>query len=587
MMRFPAAACMLVLMSCASQQHPGETPPGAGAQDAAFEALVKKTVDRYLELNPESATRLGDHRFDGRWSRFGGEGEKEQRAFIAETRAALAAIDAEKLGPAARIDRAILEDQLGAWTLFLDRIHPWTNDPLFLTTTVGDGFDPLVTRDFAPHAQRMESLRQRLEGLPAFLTAAKASLQRPPRVRTETAIQQNEGLVALVEHGLAGDFAKEPSQRAALEDAAQKAAAALRDYGAFLKNDLLVRSDGDFRAGADLFKAELRYSLGAEVPADELYAAAKQVLAKTQDEMVATALDLWPELFPGQPKPAPKTHEDRMRVVKAALDKLAEDRPTNATIIDEAKKVTAAETAFVRAQNLMEVPDEPLRIIEVPEYRRGIAVAYCDSAGPLEAKKETFVAISPTPSDWPPERVTSFYREYNRAMLAELTVHEAMPGHFLQIAHANRFKSLVRSVFGSGAFIEGWAVYGEWLMAKHGFGGARVRLERQKMLLRVAANAVLDHDVHAGQMSREDAMKLMMEEALQEEGEAAGKWKRAQLTSAQLSTYFYGFYEIMKIRDRGERQPGFAERAFNDKLLSFGSPPPRFLANLMFGDALK
>src|SRR5262245_4546351 len=128
-----------------------------------------------------------------------------------------------------------------------------------------------------------------------------------------------------------------------------------------------------------------------------------------------------------------------MKVVKAALDKLADDRPTNLTIIDEAKKLIADETTFVRSKNLVEVPNEPLRVIVVPEYRRGVAVAYCDSAGPLEAKKETFVAISPTPSDWPPERVTSFYREYNRSMLAELAIHEAMPGHFLQIAHGNRY----------------------------------------------------------------------------------------------------------------------------------------------------
>jgi uncharacterized protein (DUF885 family) len=584
MMRFLSFACMLVLVSCAATQTPPTAP--AGAEDAALDAVVKKAVDRYLELSPESATRLGDHRFDGRWSRYDAEGDKTQRAFVADTKAALAKLDSAKLSLPSRIDRAILEDQLDVTLLYLDRLHPWTDDPLFFTVAVGDGLDPLVTRDFAPHAQRMESLRQRLEGLPAFLTAARESLQHPPRVRTETAIQQNEGLVALLEGGLAPDFAKEPAQRAALETAAQKAAAALRDYGTFLKNDLLPRSDGDFRRGEELFKAELRYNLGAAVPAEELYAAAKSVLAKTQDEMLATALELWPELFPGQPKPDPKTHEERMKVVKAALDKLADDRPTNTTIIDEAKKLTDAATAFVRAKNLVGVPDEPLHIIVVPEYRRGVAVAYCDSAGPLEAKKETFVAISPTPSDWPPERVTSFYREYNRAMLAELVVHEAMPGHYLQIAHANQDKSLARSVFGSGAFAEGWAVYGEWLMAKHGFGGPRVRLERQKMLLRVAANAILDHDVHAGQMSREEAMKLMTEQALQEEGEAAGKWKRAQLTSAQLSTYFYGFYEIMKIRERGEKLPGFAERAFNDKLISFGSPPPRFLAPLVFGDPL-
>ena len=207
--------------------------------------------------------------------------------------------------------------------------------------------------------------------------------------------------------------------------------------------------------------------------------------------------------------------------------------------------------------------------------------SYCDSSGPLEQKPWSVYAISPTPKDWSDKRAQSFYREYNASMLAELTVHEAMPGHYLQAMHANKGKSDLRAVFSSGPFVEGWAVYGEWLMAKYGFGGPRVRMQRQKMTLRLAANAILDHDIHAGKMTEKEALALMTDEAFQEEGEAVGKWNRARLSSGQLTTYYYGFTELLKLRMQLEKAPGFTERAYHDKLLGFGSPSIRHIRALM------
>jgi uncharacterized protein (DUF885 family) len=168
-------------------------------------------------------------------------------------------------------------------------------------------------------------------------------------------------------------------------------------------------------------------------------------------------------------------------------------------------------------------------------------------------------------------------------MLAELTVHEAMPGHFLQLMHNNRFPSQLRAVLSSGPFVEGWAVYTEWVMAKYGFGGPKVRLQQQKMILRLSVNAILDHEVHAGALDEKGALDLMMNEAFQEEGEAVGKWKRARLTSAQLTTYYYGFTEMMALRSELDKQPGFTERAYHDKMLSFGSPSMRHIRAIMTG----
>jgi len=242
-------------------------------------------------------------------------------------------------------------------------------------------------------------------------------------------------------------------------------------------------------------------------------------------------------------------------------------------------------TEFVRNKDLVSLPEEPVKVVVMPEFKRGVAVAYCDPSGPLEKRGETFFAISPTPSDWSTARVESFFKEYNNHMVQDLTVHEAMPGHYLQLAHSNHFRAptLIRSILRSGLFAEGWAVYAERLMADNGYGGPEVRMQQLKMRLRMILNAILDAQIHAGTMTEKQAMALMIEEGFQEEGEAAGKWRRAQLTSAQLPTYYIGNLEIEAIRKdylvkHGSRTP---ERAMHDAMLSFGTPAPKYVRELL------
>ena len=557
------------------------TPP---APDVRFEQLASDFLAQYLVLNPVHATELGDHRYDGNWPAVDAEGLARHRAFISEFRARLAGIPQDSLSPQNRVDAAILANRLALGAFTLDELRPLQTDPLGYAQLIGDGLDPLVTRSFAPLAERMESLRLRLAGIAVLVAAAKQNLENPPKIHTETAIQQVHGLISLVEEQLPVEFAKVPHKKADLEAAAKNASRALRDFEIFLRDDLLSRSDGDFRVGPTRFERKLGFVLHDDVDPDALHRDARTLLSKTRDDMVVTATALWKERHPMRPVPPTTSEAQKNRFLRSVLDEVASDHPSNDTIVDEARKLTRDATEFVRKHDIVRVPDEPIEVIEMPEYRRGIAVAYCDSAGPLEQKRETFFAISPTPASWTKKRAESFYREYNRAMLGDLTVHEAMPGHFLQIAHANQFEGKVRSIFYSGPFVEGWAVYSEWVMSELGFGGLATRLQRQKMVLRLAANAILDHELHAGSMDEKAAMDLMMNQAFQEEGEAAGKWRRAKLTSAQLTTYFYGFTRMMAIRQRAEQQPGFSLRAFHDKLLSSGSPPPRYIGFLIFGD---
>jgi uncharacterized protein (DUF885 family) len=555
-------------------------PGGAQSADQVFEAFAQRFLDEFLQRQPTVATHAGDHRHDATWPDISAQGDASARKWLEDTRAALAGLPREGLSEQNQIDAAILDDQLRFGLFSIDELKVRETDPVSYTTLISGGLDPLVTRSFGTKEQRMASLLGRLDGIPAIVAVARQRLGHPAKVYTETALEQNKGLIALVETQLPTRFAEVPDLKDKLGASAAKAVAALRDLQSFLEKDVLPRSDGSFRIGRERFAKKLAFALGDDIDVDTVAANARALLVQTQAEMVDTAKQIWADDKMGK-LPRLDTPDQRKAFVKQVLDHVAQDRPTNETILADARRWLDKATEFVREHDLVRVPDEPIAVIEMPEYRRGVAVAYCDSSGPLEATPQTFMAISPTPSDWPRPRVESFYREYNQAMLTELAIHEAMPGHYLQLMHNNKFKSKVRAVFASGPFVEGWAVYGEWVMAQKGFGGPRVKLQRQKMVLRLTANAILDHDIHTGDMDEKAALALMKNEAFQEDGEAVGKWKRARLSSAQLTTYFYGFSELLKLRRVAETQPGFTERAYHDRLLSWGSPAMKYLRRLL------
>jgi uncharacterized protein (DUF885 family) len=302
-------------------------------------------------------------------------------------------------------------------------------------------------------------------------------------------------------------------------------------------------------------------------------------LRRTQEALYETALPLYRGFLPKGDT------TDKNTVIRKVLDKLAGSHPGNENIVERATGDLQKATEFVRAQNLVTVPSDPVKVIVMPEFQRGVAVAYCDAAGPLEKNGQTLFSISPTPKDWTKERTVSFFREYNDYMLQNLTIHEAMPGHYLQLAHANQFKAptMVRAIFSSGTFVEGWATYAEQLMAEKGYGGPEVRMQQLKMRLRLIINAMLDQKIHTQGMTEKEAMDLMKNEGYQEEGEAAGKWRRACLSSTQLSTYYVGNIGINDLRTAYEKKfgPSTGLKTMHDALLSFGSPAPRYLMDAL------
>jgi uncharacterized protein (DUF885 family) len=555
----------------------------ATPEDDAFQKIARDYVEDLLRTHPEYATELGDHRFDGQLTDYAPETRTRALTNDRQFREKLERFtDITKLSGPNQIDIRILRDNIDGDIFDLEELKEAEWNPLVYNQSLANGLYLLVARDFAPAEQRVASLRKRMEGIPKVIEQAKKNLQHSPRVYTETAIEQAQGAIGLVRQELAPLLDQAPKAKKDLAPLQEKTAKALEEYKGWLEKDLLPRSDGDFRIGAEKFRKKLRFTLASDLPMEEIMKRARADLNQTQTAIYETALPLYKKYFPTADD---ATLQDKKKVTSEVLAKLAEQHPDDKTIVGDAQKVVTEATDFVKSHNLVTVPQKPLDVIVMPEFKRGQAIAYCDSPGPLEKNGKTFFAVAPTPKDWSPERKASFFREYNNFMLRDLTVHEAMPGHYLQLAHANDFRAptLVRAIFQSGTFIEGWAVYAEQVMAESGYGGPEVKMQQLKMRLRVDCNAILDQSIHTANMSEKEALDLMMTEGFQQEGEAVAKWKRARLSSTQLSTYFVGVTEHLDMRDRAKAKAGadFELKKYNDNVLSFGSPPVKYVRELM------
>jgi uncharacterized protein (DUF885 family) len=546
-------------------------------EDQKFEGLASNYIQKLLEMNPEWATGLGDHRYDSRMGDYSLAGVDADRKFTRVYLDSLGSIRADQLGSVNRIDYEILKTNLQARLFGIDTLREYEWNPQ--TYNPGGAIYALIARDFAPLKERLGSVKGRLQEIPKVVAAAKANLKNPTKIHTETTIGQLAGTISMIRDELSTFVEHVPEMKADFASAQTEAVKALEEYAGWLKTDVLPKANGDFRIGEEKFRRKLYYSLESDFTKEQVLARAENDLKATEDAMYETAVPLYKKFFPGNTGAAKLP--DRRAVIKAVLSKLADSHPTNESIIDMAKADLKAATDFVRSNNLVMVPDEPVKVMVMPEFLRGVAVAYCEAPGPLEKNAETFYEISPTPKDWTKQRTESFFREYNNDMLQNLTIHEGMPGHYLQLMHANRFKAptLVRAIFSSGTFIEGWATYAEQLMAEKGYGGAEVRMQQLKMRLRLIINSIIDQKIHTAGMTEKEAMDMMMNDGFQEEGEAAGKWRRACLTSTQLSTYYVGNMEINGLRKAYEaKHPGTADaRAMHDALLSLGSPAPKYV----------
>jgi uncharacterized protein (DUF885 family) len=534
-----------------------------------FAVLAGEYLDDLARRHPDAATGLGDHRYDDRLPDRSGPGLAAERRALDGFAARLAALEGGTLTPELHVDAAMLSDSVARRIFELDELREHAWNPLLANP--GSAIYDLLARDFAPLPDRLASVAGRLERVPENLAEARASLGAMPKVHIETAITQFGGTIKLVTEEI--DAALQKAGGSAAVDAARPAAldalTTHRDWLAAKLADPAPAGFADPRIGPERFARKLSLTLSAAADPDTILTRAEADLDRITGQITEVAAGLG-----GTPR--------------EVLGRLAADAPEERTILRFCAGALAAQTAFVRDHDLVTLHDDPIEIIDMPEVNRGVAVAYCDSPGPLEtAPLATFIAVSPVPGDWTAERKASFYREYNRHLVHNLMVHEAMPGHYLQLGHSRRFSggTQLRAALRSGSFIEGWAVYAEELMADHGYPGEgdprSVRMQQLKMQLRTTINAILDARVHAHGMTEAEAMALMSDRGFQEEGEAAGKWRRALLTSAQLSTYYVGYTEVSDLAAELRAAPGQTDRTVHDSMLAHGSPPVRLLRTLL------
>jgi uncharacterized protein (DUF885 family) len=563
-------------------------PPAAAAadsEDAKLTAFFRAYLDREFAAHPLAATRAGDHRFDHLLDDLSPQARARDKERIKATLADLPKrIDKAKLSRDGQIDFEILEHDLNYALWQIENARPFEQDPRVYNDYTTDSVFVLLTQSTLPKERNVENATKRMAFIPKIVAAAKEGLKDPPEVFVRTAIRQNKGAIAFYESGLF-ELTGETPGLSELREASKPVVAALKDYQQFLESDLLPRAKGDWRLGKERFYRKLELELDAGLSADEVLAEAEKEFARVEREMYVIAKQMWGRRFPGKALP-PDDEEGRRETIRRVVADVGKEHGRPEDLVRDAKAAVASVKKFIRDNDILRLPEpDRCRVEEMPEFLRGNSTAYLNPAPPLDAKAHSYYAISPPPRHWDERTVASYLEEYNSHMLHVLTIHEAYPGHYVQLEYANRNPSLIRKVLYSGTFTEGWAVYTEQMMLDQGYGGGdlALRLNQLKFYLRAVANAILDHKMHCTQMSDEEVMTFLTKRCFQSEGEARLKVIRAKQSSAQLSTYFVGRTAFYRLRQAVEREQGdrFELGRYHEAVLAHGTLPVKYLPELV------
>lgn len=552
--------------------------------DSAFVSLANKYFAWHFSVSPVSATYAGIHDYDGRLNDMNpstlAEEERTTRMYLDELRR----IDPSGLSQVHYYDYLILKNRLERSIFMQEEIRSWERSPLVYTDITGSAIRSLLSREFAPWDVRLGNVILRLRQFPRLLEQAKDNIKSSPGVFTEVATKQNAGCISYIETELAKAAEYAPGLRDSVKAASAIAIEALQAFGEFLERDLLPRSDADYRLGKKLYDKKFGYVLDSDVTPEELVAQAWKRYAEVRAEAIELSRELHDELFQGH------THgndpSDDEEIAREVFAEIAKDHVKAEEQLAQCKGFLITLEDFIREKDLITLPvDEKLEVEWTPEFERGVAAGGLESPGPFERNLKSFFYVAPAPEDWSAEQKESYLREYNDYMQQIFCIHEALPGHFVQGWYENQFPSLVRALLGSGPFVEGWAVYSEQMMLDAGYADydAKLQLSRHKWLLRVIINTIIDVGLHTGSMSEEEALDLMIHGGFQEESEARNKIVRASVSSVQLTTYFAGVEGVLEIERLYRKKVGdsFNQKAFNEKLLSFGAPPLRLLKKMM------
>ncbi|PHX84580.1 MAG: DUF885 domain-containing protein [Opitutia bacterium] len=557
------------------------------AADSPLETFFRRYLDERFALHPTEATALGEHRFDDRMDDLSPAALEKSLAHLKQSRARLhKEIDRAKLSPDERINFDIFNHELEASIWVRENTQPFATNPRAYNEYISDSVFLILTQSRLPKETNVANAIGRMKQIPNVVAAAKANLKHPPRAVLETAIKQNKGSIGFYESDLF-ETVGQTAQLAALKAEAARVVPTLKDYQQWLEKELLPRATDEWRLGKRKFSKKLEYTLNAGLSADEVLRDAEAEFTRVHNDMYVIARQLWHRYFPATPLPVADPAGKRETVAKV-IAAVSKEHSKPEELLADARAQVDSIKKFIREKNILRLPEpDRCQIIAMPEFQRGNSLAYLNAAPALDPEAPSFYAISPPAKDWTVQRTKSLLEEYNRHMLQILTIHEAYPGHYVQLEYSSRAPSLLRRVLGSGVMIEGWAVYTEQMMLDQGYGAGpdelQLRLNQLKFYLRAVCNSILDHKLHCANMSDDDAIRLMVEGAFQSQEEASLKLVRAKQTSTQLSTYFVGRMAHVRMREQMQRELGdkFNLARYHEAVLSQGSVPMKYLPELV------
>jgi uncharacterized protein (DUF885 family) len=553
--------------------------------DDKLNSFFKNYLEEYFRQQPLQATSLGDHRFDDQLDDIS---QKARDGWLTRARGTLKEltrqVDYKKLSRDGQIDFEIFQHNLQTQIWEAENLHPFEEDPRTYGSYLNDSVYLLLTHSTLPEETNIANCIARMAQMPRIVAEAEKTLTHPPKPILETAILQNRGSIDFYEKEIF-QLAGNTSQLDKLKAAASQVTALLKNYQKFLEGPLMARATGNWRLGKKKFDKKFELETDAGITAEQNMTDAKTEFTSVRRDMYVVVRQLWCQYFPQKPLPPDDAQGERETITKV-IDAVNQNHGKPEDLVNDARATVERIKDFIRKKNYVRLPDpDRCEVIEMPEFRRGNSLAYLDNAPPLDPNAHSYYAISPPPADWSPQRVESFLEEYNHYMLQILTLHEAYPGHYVQLEFANHARSLIRRVYQSGVYVEGWAVYGEMTMLNEGYGDGdlRLRLMELKFYLRAVANSILDYKMHCTQMTDDEAMKFLTEDAFQSEGEARLKLVRAKQSSVQLSTYFVGRMAHYRLHQQIEREMvgKFTLADYHDAMIATGSIPVKYLPELV------
>ncbi|MCB0379069.1 MAG: DUF885 domain-containing protein [Bdellovibrionales bacterium] len=561
------------------------TTPQDRPDNKDFSQAVDKYLQELWDLNPGFAAHMGLSQYDDILKIPNKEARDKDVEFAKKEIAVFENFKDEDLSFSQRTDRDLILNSMkrDIWENETFRSFEW--NPMMYN--VGGAVSIVLESQKKDLDEKLKALSKKLLKVPQFYQVAKSTINRPTQPHTQLALKQSQGLQKYLSgevRGLVKKSKLSSREKKTLYQRIDASAEAVRRYATFLKgilaNPKSVGGFRDFRLGKELYEDKFKFDLQVSYSPEQLYKKALEAKEDTRSKMFELAIQLYPKYF-GEKLP-PK---DRQKVIQNVIDKISKNHTKPDEFVETVRKQIPELTKFVKDKDLLTLdPKKPLKVRETPQYQRGFAGASVDSPGPFDKARETFYNVTPLENMTKAQK-ESYLREYNDYTLQILNIHEAIPGHYAQLVYSNKSPSVIKSIFGNGTMIEGWAVYTERMMLESGYGdnSPELWLMYYKWFLRVVTNTIIDYGIHNLGLTEKEAMDLMVNGAFQEKEEARKKWTRATVSQIQLCSYFAGFSEIYDLREQQKAKKGddFNLKQFHETFLSFGSAPVRSIKKLM------